>query len=101
VAGAFLLESLAAASGVAGYVVGNVDGGRLGFRGQADYLGGGAAWADYQVAAAGAQGLAEVGQGFGQEAGAVRRRLEGGVEDEQRDHIPGAGGCQVQGRIVV
>jgi len=40
-------------------------------------------------------------QGFGQEAGPVRRRGDGRVDHEQRHHLPGPGARLVQRGIVV
>ena len=56
---------------------------------------------DHQVAATLAQGLAQVGEGFGQETGAVRRRGDGRVGHEQRHHLAGPGARRMQRRIIV
>jgi len=54
-----------------------------------------------QVGAALAEGRAQVGEGFGQEAGAVRGRGDGRVDHEQRHHLPRPDIGLVQRRVVV
>ena len=101
VPGAFAFELVAARRGVVRHVVGDVDGVRVHVGGELDHFRGRIADPDHQVAAALAQGLAQVGEGFGQEAGAVRRRGDGRVDHEQRHHLAGPGARLAERRVVV
>ena len=98
---AVLGQVLAAPGGVVRDVVGDEDGVRLYVRRHLDDLGGGIAGADHEVALALAQCLAQIAEGFGQEARAVRRAGDGRVDDEHRHHLPGLVARQVQRRVVM
>jgi hypothetical protein len=101
VLGAFALQLATAGGRKVRHVVGDVDRGRVHRAGQPDHLGGRVAPAQDQVGAALAEGRAQVGEGFGQEAGAVRGRGDRRVDHEQWHHLPRPGAGLVQRRVVV
>ncbi len=91
----------AAAGGVAGYVVGDVDGVRVGAAASLMASAAGSPFLIRRSAPRSRRALAEVREGVCQEAEPVRRGGDRGIDDERRHHLPGAAARQVQRRVVV